>query len=46
LDRLSLAYNELSEAGQALLGTLGIQVHCGSQYELGSNQYLYSGDME
>jgi hypothetical protein len=46
LDRLALAYNELSDAGQALLGTLGIEVHCASQCELGSNQYFYSGDME
>jgi uncharacterized protein (TIGR02996 family) len=46
LERLSLAHNELTDAGRALLAGLGIEVDCGSQYQPGSNDYLYSGDME
>jgi hypothetical protein len=43
---LSLEDNELTDAGQALLKGLGIDVRCEHQFEVGSEEYLYSGDME
>jgi hypothetical protein len=43
---LSLEDNELTEEGRAVLGGLGIEVRCGHQYQPGSNEYLFSGDME
>jgi hypothetical protein len=46
LERLSLRHNELTEAGEAALEDLNIQVHLEGQSEPGSDEYLYSGDME
>ena len=46
LELLSLADNELTEAGCELLRGLGINVRLENQHEPGSNQYLWSGDME
>jgi uncharacterized protein (TIGR02996 family) len=47
LELLSLEYNELTDAGRALLESLGdIAVRCASQYVVGSDEYLWSGDME
>jgi hypothetical protein len=46
LRRLSLENNQLTEAGQGLLRGLGIDMRCEHQFEVGSDEYLYSGDME
>jgi uncharacterized protein (TIGR02996 family) len=46
LKLLSLQDNELSDEGCAMLQGLGIEVRCGSQHDAGSNEYLWSGDME
>jgi hypothetical protein len=46
LKLLSLENNELTNAGRELLQGLGIEVLCDSQYETGSEEYLWSGDME
>jgi uncharacterized protein (TIGR02996 family) len=46
LRRLNLEDNQLTDAGRALLGGLGIDVRCDHQFEVGSDEYLYSGDME
>jgi uncharacterized protein (TIGR02996 family) len=46
LRHLSLANNHLTEVGQALLKGLGIDVRCENQYEVGSDDYLFTGDME
>jgi uncharacterized protein (TIGR02996 family) len=46
LERLELAYNEIGPEGVALLTGLGGVVRLGYQHEAGSDQYLYSGDME
>ncbi len=46
LRHLSLENNELTDAGRALLNGLGIDVRCERQNEVGSEEYLYSGDME
>jgi Ran GTPase-activating protein (RanGAP) involved in mRNA processing and transport len=46
LRRLTLEDNQLTNAGQALLRGLGIEVRCERQMEVGSDEYLYSGDME
>ncbi len=46
LERLSLANNELTPAGCELLEGLGIEVRVDSQHEPGSDEYLWSGDME
>jgi uncharacterized protein (TIGR02996 family) len=46
LELLSLADNELTEEGQAVLSGLGIPVRCEGQHEPGSDEYLWSGDME
>jgi uncharacterized protein (TIGR02996 family) len=46
LELLSLADNELTEAGCELLRGLGINVRLDNQHDPGSNQYLWSGDME
>ncbi len=46
LELLNLADNQISEEGVALLGGLGINVGLESQHEVGSDEYLYSGDME
>ncbi len=46
LRRLNLEDNQLGDAGRALLRGLGIDVRCEHQFEVGSEEYLYSGDME
>jgi hypothetical protein len=46
LELLSLEDNELTGVGRALLQGLGINVRCQSQHQQGSDEYLYSGDME
>jgi uncharacterized protein (TIGR02996 family) len=46
LRRLNLEDNQLTDAGRALLKGLGIDVRCEHQMEVGSDEYLYSGDME
>jgi hypothetical protein len=46
LRRLTLGDNQLTDASQALLKGLGIEVRCKHQFEVGSDEYLYSGDME
>jgi uncharacterized protein (TIGR02996 family) len=46
LRRLNLEDNQLTDAGQALLRGLGIDIRCDHQFEVGSEEYLYSGDME
>jgi uncharacterized protein (TIGR02996 family) len=46
LRRLNLEDNQLSDAGRQLLWGLGIDVRCDHQFEVGSEDYLYSGDME
>jgi uncharacterized protein (TIGR02996 family) len=46
LELLSLEHNELTNAGREVLGSLGIAVRCGPQNEPGSDEYLWSGDME
>jgi uncharacterized protein (TIGR02996 family) len=46
LTHLSLADNELSAAGVAILSGLGIDVRVDSQNPVGSGEYLYTGDME
>jgi uncharacterized protein (TIGR02996 family) len=46
LRRLSLEDNQLTDAGRSLLKGLGIDVRCEHQFEVGSDEYLYSGDME
>jgi uncharacterized protein (TIGR02996 family) len=46
LRRLNLEDNQLTDAGRALLRGLGIDVRCQWQSEVGSEDYLYSGDME
>jgi uncharacterized protein (TIGR02996 family) len=46
LEHLSLEDNELTMTGRNLLHGLGIDVRMNAQYEPGSDQYLWSGDME
>jgi uncharacterized protein (TIGR02996 family) len=46
LELLSLEHNELTGVGREVLGSLGIAVRCGPQNEPGSDEYLWSGDME
>jgi uncharacterized protein (TIGR02996 family) len=46
LQHLSLEDNQLTDTGRALLRGLGIDVRCKWQEEVGSQVYLYSGDME
>jgi uncharacterized protein (TIGR02996 family) len=46
LKYLSLGSNQLTEEGIALLQGLGIDVRVDGQEEVGSNTYLYTGDME
>jgi hypothetical protein len=46
LRRLNLEDNQLTDAGQELLRGLGIDVRCEQQFDVGSDEYLYSGDME
>jgi hypothetical protein len=46
LERLSLARNELTEEGMALIRGLPIETECDGQHEPGGLEYLYSGDME
>ena len=46
LERLCLANNELTETGEEVLHGLDIPVVCNSQYDVGSDEYLYMGDME
>jgi uncharacterized protein (TIGR02996 family) len=46
LELLSLEDNELTDEGRAVLRGLGIPVRCHHQNEVGSEMYLYSGDME
>ena len=46
LELLNLSGNELTEVGKVALKGLGIPVEYGSQYVVGSGEYLYSGDME
>jgi hypothetical protein len=43
---LSLENNELTDAGRALLRGQGIEVCCERQNQVGSDEYLYSGDAE
>jgi uncharacterized protein (TIGR02996 family) len=43
---LSLEHNELTDEGRQVLQGLGIDVRCEHQSEPGSEEYLYSGDME
>jgi uncharacterized protein (TIGR02996 family) len=46
LELLSLELNELTDEGVAALSALGTLVRCEGQHEVGSNEYLWSGDME
>src|SRR5262249_21180714 len=46
LEMLDLAENQLGESGRALLGGLDIRVRLESQHEVGSEDYLFSGDVE
>jgi uncharacterized protein (TIGR02996 family) len=47
LRRLVLDANQLTDAGRAALRGLALDVlRCEHQYEVGSDAYLYSGDME
>jgi uncharacterized protein (TIGR02996 family) len=46
LEHLSLADNELSETGCAVLRGLGIDVRLDNQHQPGDDDYLMSGDME
>lgn len=47
LKYLSLQNNQLTTDGVALLQGLGLpQFHAGEQYDVGSDEYLMSGDME
>jgi uncharacterized protein (TIGR02996 family) len=46
LKHLSLANNQLTEEGIALLQGLGIGVRVDAQDDVGSDVYLYTGDME
>jgi hypothetical protein len=46
LEHLSLADNELTPAGCDRLRGLHIDIRLDSQHEPGSDQYLWSGDME
>jgi uncharacterized protein (TIGR02996 family) len=46
LRRLVLEDNQLTDAGRSLLWGLGIDVRCDNQSPVGSEDYLYSGDME
>jgi uncharacterized protein (TIGR02996 family) len=46
LEKLVLEDNELTEAGRLVLLGIGIDVEYERQYEVNSNEYLYSGDME
>jgi hypothetical protein len=46
LELLNLADNQIGEQGAALLNALGIKVRLEKQHEVGSDGYLYHGDME
>lgn len=46
LELLNVADNRISEVGAAVLISLGINVVIGTQHEAGSDEYLFSGDME
>jgi len=46
LERVCLANNELTEVRKVVLQRLGIPVVCDSQYDVGSDAYLFMGDME
>jgi hypothetical protein len=46
LELLDLAYNQIGEEGLALLGGLGVAVKLGYQHGVGSDDYLFSGDVE
>jgi uncharacterized protein (TIGR02996 family) len=46
LKHLSLAENELTEEGCDLLREVGVDVRLDAQHDPGSDQYLWSGDME
>jgi hypothetical protein len=41
-----LDYNELSDEVCEMLKLSGLAMQCDAQYEVGSEEYLWSGDME
>jgi uncharacterized protein (TIGR02996 family) len=46
LELLDLGENQIGESGLALLGGLGVAVRLKYQHGVGSDDYLFSGDME